>query len=340
MKMEQFTFPLLKWYQENARDLPWRNNSNPYHVWLSEIMLQQTRVVAVLDYYARFLEELPTIEDLAQCPEERLMKLWQGLGYYNRARNLQKAANQIMEEYGGVFPRDFQDMLGLSGIGEYTAGAIASSVYGSPHPAVDGNVLRVITRFIADYGDITTSATKKEVSAWVMEQMPLNHVTAYNQALMELGATICLPNGAPLCEKCPVSPHCASKIEEKWREIPVKKSKKPRRIESRQVFLIYRGDEVAIRKRESKGLLAGLWEFPHDLEEESPWTGWNFQEEPIFLGTGSHIFSHIEWNLQIYRKIFPEDQGDFPEDWVFVSKQSLKETYAIPSAFSSVLEHM
>lgn len=340
MKMEEFTFPLLTWYQENARVLPWRNNPNPYHVWLSEIMLQQTRVVAVLDYYARFLEELPTIQDLAQCPEEKLMKLWQGLGYYNRARNLQKAANQIVEHHGGVFPTEFPDILALAGIGEYTAGAITSSVYGAAHPAVDGNVLRVITRFTADYGDITTSTTKKEVSRWVMEQMPLHHVTAYNQALMELGATICLPNGAPLCEKCPVSQDCASKLEEKWREIPVKKSKKPRRVESRQVYLIYRGDEVAIRKREPKGLLAGLWEFPHDLEERSPWENWNFPSEPSFLGTGSHIFSHIEWHLQIYSSHFDKNDGNFPEDWVFVSKQALRETYAIPSAFSSVLEHL
>lgn len=340
MYMEQFTFPLLQWYQENARDLPWRNNPNPYHVWLSEIMLQQTRVVAVLDYYARFLQELPTIPDLAQCDEDKLMKLWEGLGYYNRARNLQKAAKQIMEDFQGVFPENYQDILNLSGIGEYTAGAIASSVYSLPHPAVDGNVLRVITRFTAHYGDITTSSTKKEVSQWVMDQMPLDHVTAYNQALMELGATVCLPNGAPLCETCPVSAHCSSEPEGKWRELPVKKSKKPRKLEERQVFLVYKESRIAIRQRPQKGLLAGLWEFPHDLECHNPWDSWGIHEESTFLGTGTHIFSHIEWNLRIFSSTLTQDDTNYPKDWIFVTKEELREKYAVPSAFSSVFDHL
>lgn len=335
-----FSPKLLGWYHKNARVLPWRNNPNPYHVWLSEIMLQQTRVVAVLDYYRRFLEELPTIEQLASCPEEKLLKLWQGLGYYNRARNLQKAAIQIMEEHQGVFPTQYPDILNLSGVGEYTAGAIASSVYGLPHPAVDGNVYRVVSRFTGNTTDITTSPMKKFVTEFVMTQMPQDNIAPYNQALMELGATICLPNGEPLCQKCPVQEDCACGENDLWRNLPTKKSKKPRRIEQRDIYLIYVGEFVAIHQRKSKGLLASLWEFPQGLTSESPWQQWELPKNPKLQGTGTHIFSHIEWHMTAYALYYEEKPENFPKDWVLATEKDLQENYAIPSAFSFLQEFL
>lgn len=333
-----FTIALLQWFQENARNLPWRNNPTAYNVWLSEIMLQQTRVAAVIDYYHRFLQELPTIEDLANCPEDKLMKLWQGLGYYNRARNLQKAALQIMETHNGTFPTTYDEIRSLSGIGDYTAGAIASTVYHLPTPAVDGNVLRVITRITANTGDITTGATKKEVTAWVSEHMPTDHVSAYNQALMELGALICLPNGAPLCEKCPVNSQCLSTKDERWKEIPVKKAKKPRTIEALQVFLIFKEDKIALQKRPSKGLLANLWEFPNLPLTENPIKTWNLPLQPPHkIASGKHIFTHKEWHMEGFR-INLDKKIETPENWTFLTPQEIKENYAIPSAFSFLSE--
>ena len=207
-ELRQLPIPLLVWYRENARVLPWRSDPTPYHVWVSEIMLQQTRVAAVLDYYRRFLESAPDVAALAALSQDRLMKLWQGLGYYSRARNMQKAAVQIAEDYGGVFPNTYEAIRALAGVGDYTAGAIASIAFGLPVPAVDGNVLRVAARITGDSGDITTPAMKKKVTAALAEIIPLDAPGDFNQALMELGATVCLPNGAPLCERCPAAPLC------------------------------------------------------------------------------------------------------------------------------------
>lgn len=337
---ENFTLELLQWFQENARKLPWRETSDPYHIWLSEIMLQQTRVVAVIDYYHRFLEALPTISHLADCPEDKLMKLWQGLGYYNRARNLQKAAIQIMSEHNGIFPDKYEEIRNLSGIGDYTAGAIASNVYQLPYPAVDGNVLRVVARYTENYGDIATNTMKKEVSAWVLERMPQKMTGIYNQSLMELGATVCLPNGAPLCDLCPVKKGCASKEQELWRQLPVKTAKKPRKIEYRQVYLFYYEDKIAIRQRPKKGLLANLWEFPHILREENPCEQWNLKKLSKNLeniGTATHIFSHIEWRMEGF-SLQVQSTENLPENWIFVSNKELQEIYSIPSAFSFFLD--
>ena len=208
--LERLPIPLLEWYRDHARRLPWRDDPTPYHVWVSEIMLQQTRVAAVLGYYARFMEEVPDVEALANLPEERLMKLWQGLGYYNRARNLQAAAKQIMEKHGGVFPQDYESVRALKGVGDYTAGAICSIAFGQPVPAVDGNVLRVVARITGDEGDITTPAMKRRVTEELREIIPLRAAGDFTQAMMELGATVCLPNGAPLCEQCPAKEFCTA----------------------------------------------------------------------------------------------------------------------------------
>ena len=231
--LERLPIPLLEWFRDNARRLPWRDDPTPYHVWLSEIMLQQTRVAAVLDYYKRFLEEAPDVSALAALPEERLMKLWQGLGYYSRARNLKKAAKIIVEEYGGQFPSDYAAVRALPGVGDYTAGAICSIAFGQAVPAVDGNVLRVYARICGDDGDIASPWMKKKVTQALEKAIPVNWPGTFNQALMELGATVCLPNGAPLCGKCPAKGFCAALVQGRVGELPVKAPKKSRRVEER-----------------------------------------------------------------------------------------------------------
>ena len=326
--LELLTVPLLEWYRENARVLPWRSDPTPYHVWVSEVMLQQTRVTAVIDYYRRFLEALPTVEDLAACPGDVLMKLWQGLGYYSRARNLQKAARVIVETYGGTFPRTYEDIRALPGVGDYTAGAISSIAFGLPRPAVDGNVLRVVSRITADRRDVTRPGTKKDITAALRAVMPLDCPGDFNQALMELGAMVCLPNGAPLCDRCPAADLCAAHRGGTELELPVKPPKKERRVEERTVYLIFRDGRVALRKRPQRGLLAGLWEYPNEL---SPWPC-PVAGEPEFGATGKHIFTHIEWRMTACTV---EACGeDLPEGWVWAGRRALEETYPVPSAFA------
>ena len=326
--LDRLPVPLIRWYQENARVLPWRSDPTPYHVWLSEIMLQQTRVAAVLDYYRRFLEELPAVADLAAVEEDRLMKLWQGLGYYNRARNLQKAARQIMEEHGGKFPDTYEEIRALCGVGDYTAGAIASIAFGIPAPAVDGNVLRVVSRITGDQRDITKPQTKAAVGEALRAVMPVQAPGDFNQALMELGATVCLPNGAPLCEQCPARDFCVACQTERTGELPVKAAKKERRVEERTVFLIFYQNRVALRRREKKGLLAGLWEYPNELAPAPyPVEAVSLTDGPI----GKHIFTHIEWRM---RSVIVGAKGEkLPEGWVWASRTDLEQEYAVPNAF-------
>ena len=333
--LEQLPIPLLIWFQEHARVLPWRSDPTPYHVWVSEIMLQQTRVAAVLDYYRRFLEAAPTVADLAALPEEQLMKLWQGLGYYNRARNLQKAARQIMEEHGGVFPSRYEDIRALAGVGDYTAGAIASIAFGLPVPAVDGNVLRVVARVTGDEGDISTPATKRRVTEQLRQVIPTGDASRFNQALMELGATVCLPNGAPLCQDCPAAPFCQARLTGRTALLPVKAPKKERRVELRTVFLIFHQDQVALRQRPERGLLAGLWEYPNEL---SPAQGalarWGIvPTSQTRGGTGRHIFTHIEWRMEAV--LVETDREELPQGWVWADREELERRYALPNAFQS-----
>ena len=326
--LELLPIPLLEWYRENARVLPWRSDPTPYHVWLSEIMLQQTRVAAVLDYYRRFLDELPTVAHLAAVEEDRLMKLWQGLGYYNRARNLQKAARQIMEDHGGVFPNTYEKIRALAGVGDYTAGAIASIAFGIPAPAVDGNVLRVVARVTGDGGDILKGETKARMGAALKKVMPVEAPGDFNQALMELGAVVCLPNGAPLCDRCPAREFCDARRTGRTGELPVKTAKKPRRVEERTVFLIFHGEKVALRRRGKKGLLAGLWEYPNELSPAPcPVEAAALADGPA----GRHIFTHIEWHM---RSLLVEAAGEaLPEGWVWAGREELARDYALPNAF-------
>jgi len=331
--LEQLPIPLLEWYAEHARVLPWRSDPTPYHVWVSEIMLQQTRVAAVLEYYRRFMDEVPTIADLAELPEERLMKLWQGLGYYNRARNLQKAAQQVMNEFAGVFPQRYEDIRTLAGVGDYTAGAIASIAFGLPVPAVDGNVLRVVSRINADESDISLASTKERVRAQLEQIIPVQDASRFNQGLMELGATICLPNGAPLCDHCPAKDFCLARLTGCADSLPVKAPKKERRVEERVVFLVFRDGQVALRRRPNKGLLAGLWEFPN---ESAPATdalhGWGIDaRECVPIGTGRHIFSHVEWRMTACA-VQAEDP-ELPDGWVWADRRALERQYAVPNAF-------
>ena len=329
-ELDQLPIPLLQWYHENARVLPWRSDPIPYHVWISEIMLQQTRVAAVLGYYARFMEALPTVADLAAVEEDRLMKLWQGLGYYNRARNLQKAARQIMEEHGGAFPDTYEAIRALAGVGDYTAGAIASIAFGLPAPAVDGNVLRVVSRLTGDDGDITRSDVKKRMGAALGAVIPLEAPGDFNQALMDLGAMVCLPNGEPLCDRCPAKDFCAARREERTAELPVKAAKKARRVETRTVFLIFYGDRVALRRRPDRGLLAGLWEYPNELSPAPcPVEAAGLVDGP----SGKHIFTHIEWRMA--SRIVEAASETLPDGWVWADRAALEREYAVPNAFQA-----
>ena len=331
--LEQLPIPLLVWFSEHARTLPWRDDPTPYHIWVSEIMLQQTRVAAVLGYYERFMDAAPTVAELAALPEEQLMKLWQGLGYYNRARNLQKAARQVMGEFGGVFPGSYDQIRSLAGVGDYTAGAIASIAFGIPVPAVDGNVLRVVSRINGDEGDITLASTKERVRRELEDIIPVGQASAFNQGIMELGATVCLPNGAPLCDRCPARDFCRARREGRTADLPVKAPKKERRVEERVVFLIFHGRRVALRRRPDKGLLAGLWEFPNELAPaQEALAEWNIQTQDVYrAGVGKHVFSHIEWRMTA--NLVQAGSEELPEGWVWADRDALEREYAVPNAF-------
>ena len=331
--------PVLAWFSKHARILPWRENPEAYRVWISEIMLQQTRVEAVKPYYERFLKACPTPKELAEIEDDRLMKLWEGLGYYNRARNLKKAAAIICEEYGGKLPDRYEELLTLPGIGSYTAGAIASIAYGRVKPAVDGNVLRVISRVLLNREDILKSSVKRSMEALLEKTMPKDHSGDYNQALMEIGAMVCLPNGKPRCEECPFASLCLAHREHVEQEIPVKKPKKARKQEERTVLVIENADSVSLRKRPATGLLAGLYELPNfegkwKKEEIVSILGLNPEEVESVekLPDAKHIFSHVEWRMMGY---LVKIKGELPKQFLSINKQCLETEYSLPSAFGA-----
>lgn len=261
-KLQPIVEPIVKWYQKQEKLLPWKQDKEPYHIWVSEIMLQQTRIEAVKKYYTRFMKELPTLQDLAVVPEEKLLKLWEGLGYYSRAKNLKKSAIQIQENNHGKMPTSYVELLKLPGIGEYTAGAIASISYNEKVPAVDGNVLRVVSRVLASKEDVLLPETKKKITNKLLEIMP-DEAGDFNEGLMELGEKVCLPNTVPLCATCPIQEFCMANKENLTNEIPVRVKKQKRKIENKTVFILKYKNEIAIRKREKTGILANLYEFPN-----------------------------------------------------------------------------
>lgn len=339
--------PLVKWYREQKRDLPWRVDVTAYKVWVSEIMLQQTRVEAVKPYYARFLEVFPTIADLANAKEDVLLKMWEGLGYYNRVRNMQKAAQQVMIEYGGEFPGTYEEIRSLTGIGNYTAGAISSFAFGIPKPAVDGNVLRVISRLTASYEDIMKASTRERVEEELEELIPAGAASDFNQGLIELGAIVCVPNGAPKCEECHLAHLCRAHEKGIELELPVKSKAKERRIEKKTVFVFQDGDHVAIKKRPAKGLLAGLYELPnvegHLTEDEALAYCKQIGLSPLRiqkLEDGKHIFSHVEWQMIGYRIRVDELEKSCREKMLFIHPEEIQAEYPIPAAFETYVKYM
>ena len=334
VELEKIVEPIVKWYKENKRMLPWRKQNNPYAIWISEIMLQQTRIEAVKVYYERFMREIPNIETLANIEEEVLLKLWEGLGYYSRAKNLKKAAIKICEEYGGNMPKYYEQLVDLPGIGEYTAGAIASIAYHERVPAVDGNVLRVISRIIGSTKDILLPDTKREMTAKLKAIMP-KETGDFNEGLMELGERVCIPNGEPFCNNCPLQAYCVAYKQGLTNQIPVRIKKTKRKYEERLIFVLEWKDKIAIQKRGEKGLLAGMYEFPNVMKKEGLiikqiLQTWNLEaEQKEALGKAKHIFSHIEWNMEGWR-IKVKNKN---EQFIWAKKEEIIEKYAIPEAF-------
>ena len=328
---------LLSWYDNNARELPWRSNPLPYYVWVSEIMLQQTRVEAVRGYFERFITELPDIKSLANAKEEHLLKLWQGLGYYNRVRNLQEAAKTVVDKYGGQLPSEYEELVKLKGIGSYTAGAIASIAFGKQVPAVDGNVLRVMKRLAGSYDDILKASVKKDMEKQLLTIMP-QRAGAFNQAIMDLGAMVCIPNGQPLCAKCPLSDYCVAHEKGIEMQLPFKMKKKSRKIEKKTILVLEYAGKIAIRKRKNNGLLAGMWELPNLSEWVEKKNIVELLEKEtndyqiIELGEDKHIFTHKEWHMiGYYIKLSGILKMD---DYIWVSKEEIEDKYAIPTAFT------
>ena len=339
--LRQLPGALLPWYRENKRDLPWRADREPYHVWVSEIMLQQTRVEAVKGYYTRFLEKLPTVAHLADCDEDTLHKLWEGLGYYSRVRNLKKAAQVVMEDHGGIFPKTYAEVLSLPGIGAYTAGAICSIAYDLPTPAVDGNVLRVVSRLLDDPSPIDLPATKKRITEALAAVYP-EEAGDFTQALMELGATLCGPNRQPDCESCPCRGFCLGCQTGTAPALPVKAPKKEKRQEDRTVFILSCGDFYALEKRPAKGLLAGLWQFPNvsgHLETEAALEQlrrMGLQPRELYREVyRKHIFTHIIWNM---KGIYLEVAGTGGFRWF--TKDEINTQAALPTAFRLFWEEL
>ena len=332
--------PLLRWYEQNKRPLPWRQDREPYHIWISEIMLQQTRIEAVMGYYARFLDSLPDVKSLSEIDDDALMKLWEGLGYYSRARNLKKAAIMIMQEHGGKFPTTFGELKKLPGIGEYTAGAIASICFDEKVPAVDGNVLRVISRVQDSRENVLLPEVKKSVAKKLTSVMPAQS-GAFNEALMELGELVCLPNGAPLCDTCPLKAHCTACQKNLTAEIPVRVKAVKRRREDRSVFIITSPDgKLAIEKRPEKGLLSGLYQLPntdgfHDDDALKAILS-DHALSPLsvtFVKEAKHVFTHIDWYMKAYR-VEVSHSNDL---YLWVTEDELKSAYPLPTAFQKLL---
>ena len=347
-----FSESLLSWYDAHRRILPWREDPSPYHVWLSEIMLQQTRVEAVKAYYARFLAQLPDIASLAEAAEDQYMKLWEGLGYYSRVRNLHRGAVMVMEQYGGKMPDSAAELKKIPGIGEYTAAAVASIAFGECVPAVDGNLLRIFARLTCCPQGINETAVKKAAQGFFHEKMVQDESARpgdFNQALMDLGTAVCLPNAVPLCEACPLRSFCEAFAAGNPRDYPVMPEKKARKVEQLTVFLIRDAERIALKKRPARGLLAGLYEYPHEpghLDQKEALEAvrkMGFSPLRIHaLPEAKHIFTHKEWHMTGYEILADElesfpgaEQPADPGEIFLASIREIREVYAVPTAFSA-----
>ena len=339
-ELKNITEPLVQWFADNKRALPWRQDRRPYHVWISEIMLQQTRIEAVVRYYERFTQALPDIASLSRVDDDVLMKLWEGLGYYSRARNLKKAAQSIMNDFGGEFPKRYAQIVTLAGIGEYTAGAIASICFNEKVTAVDGNVLRVITRVIGDRSNVLLPDTKKRIAAMLLPILP-EQAGEFNEALMELGEVVCLPNGAPDCERCPIRQHCTAYREHLTAQIPVRIRQMKRKHAEKTVFLITDANgRLAIEKRPDTGLLPGLYQLPnidgyYTQKELYKLLGdWGLTAISLeFSKEAKHVFTHIDWYMKAYRVTAEQPN----ERFLWVTKDELRSAYPLPTAFLKLL---
>ena len=351
MEYDKIVEPLLKWYDKGHRILPWREDPVAYKVWISEIMLQQTRVEAVKPYFQRFVSELPDIKSLAECEEDQLLKLWEGLGYYNRARNLQKAARQIIDDYQGQMPETQEELLKLAGIGHYTSGAISSIAFGKKVPAVDGNVLRILSRLSLDEEDILKDVTKRRVEKQLLEIMPKERPGDFNQALMELGATVCIPNGKPKCEECPWEEICLAHLKGREEEFPKKELKKKRSIEKKTILIIQDENKSALHKRPSKGLLAGMYEFPNldgHLTEKRVLAYLKEIGLEVLrirkMENAKHIFSHKEWHMIGYQirvdELAKKGKQLEQENWIFAESKEAERKYPLPSAFAVYTKYL
>lgn len=345
-QLKEMPEALLRWYARSGRNLPWRKDKNPYHIWISEIMLQQTRVETVIEYYIRFIRTLPDVSALANASDERLLKLWEGLGYYSRARNLARAARQIISEYGGALPASYEELLTLPGIGPYTAGAIASIAFDLPVPAVDGNVLRVMSRILASELDISKKPAADRIRYQLCAWIPPSAPGDFNQALMELGATVCIPNAAPRCDICPIAFLCIAFSQGNPERYPVKSPKAPRKIEEKTVFILEFEGKYLLRKRAAKGLLAGMWEFPSTPEALT------HQDVPQALSErgvsvcaivdevcAKHIFTHREWHMTgFFVKV--QEVPDWGKGSLWASLEEIEQQLTIPTAFRAFLDRI
>lgn len=340
--MEEYIEAILDWYYENKRDLPWRRDKNPYHVWISEIMLQQTRIEAVIHYYNRFLTEIPTIYDLAVVSDDKLLKLWEGLGYYNRAHNLKKAAQMIIKDYNGVFPSTYEEILKLPGVGEYTASAISSICFQKKEATIDGNVLRVYTRFFNDSNSIDSLFNKKRIREHIKSMLPLNSGD-FNEALMEIGEVICIPNETPKCMLCPLANGCLARKNNNWNLFPVKKEKALKKELHYTILMFQYDDKYAILKRNHSSLLKGLWEFPNiegkysllELKEYLDKQKIIYEDVSTYI-SNKHIFTHQIWYMDSYIICLKEKI----DDYIWVTLEELKNEYAIPTAFQPFLQNL
>jgi A/G-specific adenine glycosylase len=337
---ERLAGALLSWYDQHARALPWRSDPAPYRVWVSEAMLQQTRVETVLPYFARFLAALPDIRALAEVDDAALMKLWEGLGYYSRARNLKRAARIVVERHGGALPASAGALRALPGVGDYMAGAVASIAFGLPEPAVDGNVIRVLARVSGFDGDVTKPEARRAFREAAVRLLPPDRPGDFNQALMDLGATVCLPNGAPRCTVCPWEGACAAHRQGREAALPVKRAKKPRPVQERTVFVVKNKDRTLLVRRPDKGLLAGQWELPgadgrFDCVEALDYLrrlGADVQGLERLPGA-KHVFTHVEWRMAGW---LAEVSAFAPEgEHVWADARALRDSIALPSAFKA-----